>query len=71
MYVTRATDGIAATYPTLSHRVMPARNHHALQGFRDAGQYGSFFKVYDGGGDAAFAAKLKSRLKLPERSANT
>jgi hypothetical protein len=29
------------------------------------------FKVYDGGGDAAFQAKLKSRLKLPEPSADT
>jgi hypothetical protein len=70
MYVTRATDGIAATYPTQSPGDAGAEPSCAPEFPRRWSKW-LIFKVYDGGGDAAFQAKLTSRLKLPERSANT
>jgi hypothetical protein len=60
MYVTRATDGMAATYPTLSHRVMLATNHHALSGSLNAAQYCSVSKFMV----AAATPPLSSQLEL-------
>ncbi len=69
-YVTRATDGIAATYPTQSPGDAGAEPSCA-SGSRAADPYGSLSKIIMAVATPPFGAKLKSRLKLPERSANT
>jgi hypothetical protein len=63
MYVTRATDGIAATYPTQSPGDAGAEPSCA-SGFPRRWSIWLIFKVYDGGGDAAFQGQVEIQVEI-------